>query len=34
MNPHYLKGQKAILCNTDSLYSLGDDTYVLPLAGI
>ncbi len=31
---HYLKGQKAILCNTESLYSLGDDTYALPIAGI
>ncbi len=30
----YQIGEKAIICNTDSLYSLGEKVYVLPLAGI
>jgi len=31
---NYVKGQSAIICNTDSVYPLDDDIYVLPIAGI
>ncbi len=27
-------GEKAIICNTDSIYSIGENVYVLPIAGI
>lgn len=30
----YQIGEKTIICNTDTLYSLGEGVYVLPLAGI
>ena len=30
----YQIGEKAIICNTDTLYSLGEGVYVLPIAGI
>ena len=30
----YQIGEKAIICNTDTLYSLGECVYVLPIAGI
>lgn len=31
---NYQLGTSAIICNTPSVYSLGDDVYVLPIAGI
>ena len=31
---NYKIGAKAIICNTDSIYPLDDEVYVLPLAGI
>ncbi len=30
----YRLGEKAIICNTDIIYSLGEGVYVLPIAGI
>lgn len=30
----YQIGEKAIICNTDVIYSLGENVYVLPIAGI
>ena len=33
-NTNYKLGPSAIICNTDSIYPLGKDKYVLPLAGI
>lgn len=30
----YQIGSKAIICNTDSVYPLDNNVYVLPLAGI
>lgn len=31
---NYEKGKSVIICNTDSVYPLDDDVYVLPIAGI
>ncbi len=31
---NYQIGKKAIICNTDTVYPLDDDVYVLPIAGI
>ena len=31
---NYQIGEKAIICNTDKIYPLDDDVYVLPLSGI
>lgn len=33
-NTNYQIGAKVIICNTDTVYPLDDDVYVLPLAGI
>jgi len=33
-NTNYQIGSKVIICNTDTVYPLDDDVYVLPLAGI
>ena len=33
-NTNYQIGTKAIICNTDTVYPLNDDVYVLPLSGI
>jgi len=33
-NTSYQIGSKVIICNTDSIYPLDDDVYVLPIAGI
>jgi len=33
-NTNYQIGSKAIICNTDTVYPLEEDLYVLPLAGI
>lgn len=33
-NTKYELGFKAIICNTDTVYKLEDDVYVLPIAGI
>ncbi len=33
-NTNYQIGTKAIICNTDKIYPLDDDVYVLPISGI
>ncbi len=33
-NTNYQIGAKAIICNTDTIYPLDDDVYVLPISGI
>ncbi len=33
-NTNYQIGSKAIVCNTDTVYPLNDDVYVLPISGI
>ena len=33
-NTNYQKSTSGIICNTDSVYPLGKDVYVIPFSGI